>query len=330
MSTQIGKKLGLLVCKPEAIQRLSEPLESCGWTISQSVVLAHDQIVTGLFEGASALVVDLDGANNSQLQHLNELVSAEVRPVLFSDSSHDQDWQQHLHIKLTDLLRKVELHIDIKPLDKVVGDDGVREPAIKSDSDIADVSIMSGNVWLLNSSLGGPEALREFFSTLSSGLPISFIVTQRVAKEHIKVLVNHLEQYTDYSISVMNKPTVLCDGTLILVADGSCFAIDNKNTLLPDTTSLHERAYDQMMTQLAERYGVNANVIVFSAIGEDGTKGCQKVLASGGRVWLQKGQVSYASRLAQQPRDEAHHNKQRFEAASAIELAQRLNDLYKH
>lgn len=330
MSTQAGKRLGLLVCKPEAVQRLSEPLEQCGWEISQAVVLADDQFINDpgadVFNQANAIVVDLDGANNNQLEHLNELVSVEVRPVLFNDSSHDQHWSQRLNDKLTEVLDALDANtkftqatpaIDYVPSDQN-HDDGPSDLVASVDVN------MSGNVWLLSASLGGPEALREFFSALASRLPVSFIVMQRIAKEHIDVLANHLKQYTDYSISVMNGSTELSDSAVVLIADGNSFSVDNKNRLLPEKMFSCEEINDHIMTVLAERYGTKANTIVFSAIGEDGVEGCRKILAEGGRVWLQAGMSGYFARLAQE-----YDAQQRFEVATSAKLAQKLSSLYQ-
>ncbi|MBN4078919.1 chemotaxis protein CheB [Gammaproteobacteria bacterium AH-315-C21] len=326
MSTQAGKRLGLLVCKPEAVQRLSEPLEQCGWVISRSVVLADGQLDTdnsaGLFESANAIVVDLDGADNRQLDHLNELVSAEVLPVLFNDSSQDSHWSQRLNDKLTEVISATGLTVS-----KVQARyDGSNDIPLKRDQQVqaeTDTHNMSGNVWLLSGSLGGPEALREFFSALSPGLPVSFIVMQRIAKEHIDVLAKHLRHYTDYSVSAMDGASALYDGAVLLVADGSCFSIDSRHKLLPDTVSPCDHVYDEMMAVLAERYGANASAIVFSAIGEDGVAGCRKILASGGRVWLQEDLTSYFDQLADE------YDGDRFDVAASAVLAQRLNALYE-
>ncbi len=322
MSTQAVNRLGLLVCKPEAVQRLSEPLEQCGWIISQSAVLSNGQVDgaegANLFYDANAIVVDLDGADNAQLAHLNELVSIEVRPVLFNDSSQDAHWSQRLNDKLAEVLSAVQL----KPVaDKE--DSTVDSDASKPDAYEVDQMGMSGNVWLLSGSLGGPEALREFFSALSPSLPVSFIVMQRIAEEHLDVLANHLKHCTDYSIVAMGAGSILRDGSIVLIADGKCFSIDDQDKLLPNSISPCDRMYDQMMTVVAKRYGSKAGAIVFSAIGEDGMAGCRRIFDAGGKVWLHKDLSGSFVQLAEDCNDS------RLTVASPVNLAQQLNALYQ-
>ncbi len=332
MSSQAGKRLGLLVCRPEAISRLSDPLTARGWVIAHSAVLADEQAQSiagaGLFETASVLVVDLDGADNSQLQHLNELVSVEERPILFNDSSHDADWSQHLHQKLVGLLGAVE-QSDVVAEDHVVtasiSDGGLINEPVTTDGQASAAAKVSEHVWLLSGSLGGPESLRDFFRALSPGLPVSFIVMQRIAREHIDVLENHVKQFTDYAVTVLKSPMVLTEGSIILVTDGSCFSIGSDNSIALDSASPCEQALNEMMSVLAKRYGRNAGAIIFSAIGEDGVDGCEQILASGGRVWLQEGVAGYFAKL-QPPQDDDSH---RFEVATAAHLAQRLSGLYQ-
>lgn len=329
MSSQAPKKLGLLVCRPEAIESLSGALTGRGWVIVYGGVLADDSAELSALNDADAIVVDLSGAASRQLQNLNELVCSEQRPVLFNDSSQDDAWLQPLHIKLEQLLGPLKVdraeHSEVSPAEILETVTIARaEPAFDT-SGTSESGQSPSHIWLLSASLGGPQVLKDFFLKLSAELPVSFLVKQRIGADYMETLANYLRQYSNYSVSLMGESCQLVNGNIVLLPDGACFSIADENVLLAERSSqCNKHELDLLLTLLAEHYGQCSGAIILSAVGADGVIGCEQMMAKGGRVWLHNDVPSYFGKLV----TEYGEGEDRVLVESAPSLAEEFNRLY--
>jgi chemotaxis response regulator CheB len=58
------------------------------------------------------------------------------------------------------------------------------------------------------------------------------------------------------------------------------------------------------MREVSRHYGTNANAIVFSGMGNDGTAGCREIAGNGGMVWAQTPETCVISSMADSVRNE--------------------------
>lgn len=316
------KQLGLLVSRPDDVGLLSQALNERNWSVSASLVLADENASIESLSEAEVLVVDLADAQESEFKCLNNLIGEESRPVLFNDASHDKDWLQHLISKLEELPEATPPSIgeqsDVAEPHMEVGDNALAGAA----EEVVDDS--NFDIWLISASLGGPKVLRDLFLAVLPELPVCFLVTQRIAVEHIDTLVNYLSQYSRYDVSVMDQSIAWDRGKIILVPDGFSFAFDEFGALsVTETSDYSGDELDSNINALAERYGQQAGVMVLSAVSEQGVSGCEQMLDLGGRVWLHDDLPRYFDQFVGNISDD-----DRVISGSAVALAERLNARY--
>lgn len=323
-----AKKIGLLACRPEALTHLSAPLEAQGWQVVGSRLLTDDVSATADLSAAEVLVVDLDGAENQQLERLNELVSRETRPVLFNDSSQDAGWVKRLHAKLCQLLGVDAglIPASVQSVVEAVAPAVAMAVAADIESARDEAPALGGaapcrNVWVLSASLGGPRALREFFGELADDLPAALILLQRIGGEHLDMLINYLHRYTRYPVTAIDDSVQLRHGQIFLAPVEEQFFMIDGETLRFNGETDPEHVLDNVLEVVAKRYKTRAGTIIFSAMGGDGIEGCEYILGNGGQVWLQHTVGGQLGRFITEGRHAPGHTL----IAPAVELARRLN-----
>ncbi len=339
MPSTNSAKLGLLVCSSFAESRLSTPLAEAGWQVVAKVILADSDSDIGSLLAADVLIVDLDGANQAQLQWLNDLIGHESRPVIFNDASSDQAWLANLISKLEELpetsrFAKVVENDAISKIDQTIPDDSIL--ATQAIDGAAEFSGIDGkndieqgdqesdvSIWMIAASLGGPKELRDLFLAVRPDLPVCFFVSQRIAMEHIDSLVSYLARYSRYDVSVLANGMSVSKGKIILVPDGYQFIVsEDGNVSASETANEDGDELDVNIAALANARGSSAGVMMLSSISEIGVKGCEQMLNEGGRVWLHNSLPQYFSQITSEQYGD------RVVTATAATLADRFNLLY--
>ena len=66
--------------------------------------------------------------------------------------------------------------------------------------------------------------------------------------------------------------------------------------------SIYSPSIDDVLSVVAKHYGADANAIIFSGMGNDGTAGCHLIAQNGGMVWAQESKSCIISSMADSAR----------------------------
>ena len=165
---------------------------------------------------------------------------------------------------------------------------------IKSDDGLAK------NVWVLGASLGGPDAVKDFFKSLPSGLPVTFILTQHLGENFIDLLAKQLDQVTDYEVLTPSVGHVVRHNQVIVTPVNRRLTINPIGAIELNPIQ-DEQQYSPSINMILEdmlnRYGKTLGTIIFSGMGDDGLKGCEALHANGSMVWTQSAETCVISSM---------------------------------
>ncbi|MDB6063423.1 MAG: hypothetical protein JWM78_3526 [Verrucomicrobiaceae bacterium] len=213
----------------------------------------------------------LDASDPDVDDLLEQIVSHSDAPFLISDEqppalpSAFGDWRRRMLEKLEELVASV-----------------ASEP-------LAD-SALPEAVWVLAASTGGPQAINEFISALTPGLPIAFVYAQHIDIGFDRVLIDALERHRHYPPSLCRGEQHLGKGTVLVMP------ADQQVRFLPFHRVLetckpweghYQPAIDQVVGDVARLYPQRCGVIIFSGLCDDGAFGCRVMQSCGGDIWVQ-------------------------------------------
>lgn len=154
------------------------------------------------------------------------------------------------------------------------------------------------NVWVLGASMGGPAAVKEFLDALPGGLPIAFIIAQHIDAGFQDTLRTVWGKNSHYRIRSPRAGRCISHGEIVIAP------IEQVMTLDPfSRVELYEEAWDgpyspsidQVMSLMADRYGVQTGAILFSGMGNDGAIAAAKLRQMGIEVWAQTAETCACS-----------------------------------
>ncbi|MCO3058045.1 chemotaxis protein CheB, partial [Pseudomonas aeruginosa] len=236
-------------------------------------------------------LVDLTQQDDSPL--LDSLLEQDRAPVLFGEghaperhTEHYPRWERRLIAKLKRLIGD--------PSDGV-GDslgallDEERPARLEIPGDLAAMPLQAGEpareVWLLAASLGGPAAVKAFLDALPGGLPIAFLYAQHIDASFEQSLPQAVGRHSQWHVKNVRDGEALRCGEVQVVPVLHELGFHHDGRLKcsqrpwpePYTPSI-----DQMMLNLAQQFGPDCGVIVFSGMGSDGSAAAAYVRRQGG------------------------------------------------
>ncbi len=198
-----------------------------------------------------------------------------------------------------------ELEADAKPVVTRGGAESMVTPEVGGENDLmAELDALSAKaevaasaeggvlqrVWVLGASIGGPEAVREFLGAIPANAPVLFLLAQHMGADFLDLMIQQLSRATPLTVrSVANGETVR-HGEVVVVPLGERLLIDPNGgvrvTAL-DQPSAYSPSIDQVMCDVADRFGDRAGAIIFSGMAHDAIDGAQYLHERGGKVWVQ-------------------------------------------
>lgn len=153
----------------------------------------------------------------------------------------------------------------------------------------ASVATRPAHVWVLGASLGGPGAIRRFLGGIPPDLDVAFVLVQRIAPPHVPILVKQLNNSCAFEVVAASHGELLRSGQVVVVPVDRWFALDagGRITMLESPQVTGISPLDHAMQSVARRYHASAGTIIFSGMGDDGSKGCHAIREQGGAVWTQ-------------------------------------------
>lgn len=287
-------RINIAIASHKQSQRLylRMAMEANGLTVVLNDSLSKNFIEKLSQLNADAVLLDVhDDADNEEL--IDELLDAVDIPILFNDvTALAVNEPSTMSIWYSKLMRKIAALTGRGIRDRSQFDRSYESlvseipPQLltKAQGDLA------RHVWVLGSSLGGPEALKRFLNRLPADLPIAFILAQHLGANFVTLLADQLNQTGKFEVMPAVDGHVLKHGQVVVAP------VDQRLTINPigaiklgevDYDSPYTPSIDTVVSDIATRYKSRSGAIIFSGMCDDGKMGCQQMKKLGGEVWTQ-------------------------------------------
>lgn len=261
--------------------RLRSGLAECGIEIAVEDSLSSFARSGADLTGVQAVLVDLEHATDRDLDGLDALINATELPLMFSEAAHrggNKHWMQSI-------AEKLRATVAAEPAPAEPGDADTAARAAPEPTRIR------CPVWVLGASFGGPEAVKRFLSVIDEVPDAVFILAQHIGEGFAEVLAQQLHRSTTFRVTVAEEGAPLNSGEIYVAPVFHRLHIDEQDCLhlvpfRPERIS-YSPCIDDVMREVADRYGPRSGAIIFSGMGDDGTEGCRAMVRAGGVVWAQ-------------------------------------------
>lgn len=173
--------------------------------------------------------------------------------------------------------------------------------AMNKDGSLDNVANRARCIWVLGASIGGPQAVKQFLARLPKDLPVCFILAQHIGVGFVNLLAEQLSRVTSVKVTTPKNGMVLEKGHLVVAPVDKRINFSERGVIsMEDITqrSIYSPSIDDVMTVVSKHYGEDANAIIFSGMGNDGTAGCHLIAQKGGMVWAQEPKSCVISSMA--------------------------------
>ncbi|WP_396588175.1 chemotaxis protein CheB [Bermanella sp. R86510] len=163
------------------------------------------------------------------------------------------------------------------------------------------------NIWVLGSSLGGPEAIKAFLDALPSGLPVAFIYGQHIDAQFVPVLANVLARHSAFTLRVAEHGMVPKNGEVLIVPSDKEVRFDGGELNVSGTPwpGPYGPSVDQLILNTLKVYP-QAGIMIFSGMGNDGAEAIESLCdgsASDIQVWAQSRESCASSAMPDAARE---------------------------
>jgi len=271
---------------------LRSGLESCGLNVAVEETLTSFLSDIDRHARVDVILVDLEQADDDDLDILDALVEHSPVPLVFHDVAGRTDnpaWLRRLADKLVAAAQSAATTRKAAAAAPAVSAPPVPAAAEQVPGLVTELQRL--RCWVLGASFGGPEALKRFLSAVPAVPPdTAFIIGQHIGDGFVEVLASQLNRATPFKVVPAADGARLESGTVYVAPVRERVSIDHGGYLhlRPETERLtYMPSIDALMSEVAARFGRNAGAIIFSGMGDDGTKGCAAIGRAGGVVWAQ-------------------------------------------
>lgn len=270
-------------------------------------------------EQVDVLLVNLGDNTSLEMERLEALIEVSSIPILFNEGgvSSGGGWGRKLISKLASLVQRRELisAVSSRPPAEAMHPQPVTEeqviepqppcanpqrPVLHVVGPEAEHTGPAQIVWVLGSSLGGPQALKEFLSHLPDTLPIGFVIAQHIGKPFVPLLAGQLDRVSALRVMTAEAGRTLRMREVVLVPVDKRFRLSAAGVVdLTDEPirGPYKPCIDEVLGEVAHCYGKHTGAIIFSGMGEDGAIGAQSVNKVGGQVWAQEAESCVISSM---------------------------------
>ena len=145
-------------------------------------------------------------------------------------------------------------------------------------------------VWVLGASIGGPDAVREFLAGIPDNTNNLFVLAQHMGADFVDLMVSQLSKATVLDVTMAASGATARNGQVLVVplAERMLLEADGSMRIVPlDDASPYSPSIDQVLFDIADRFGARAGAIIFSGMAHDAIEGAKYLAAKGGVVWTQ-------------------------------------------
>ncbi len=146
------------------------------------------------------------------------------------------------------------------------------------------------HVCVLGASIGGPEAVREFLGGVQQSTSVTFVLAQHLGEDFVEGLVQQLAKATRLKVRMVESGDFVHPGEVIVAPAGERLLIDRSGEVRLEALtepSPYSPSIDQVLFDVADRFGADASAIIFSGMAHDAIEGVKHLKRKGGKVWAQ-------------------------------------------
>lgn len=146
------------------------------------------------------------------------------------------------------------------------------------------------HVFVLGASIGGPEAVRTFLSKLKPSVPAAFVLAQHMGAEFLDLMATQLAKASVLPVKLAQHGELLQEGVVVVVPVNRRFEVDAAGIVqFGDlaSESPYSPSIDQVLCDMADRFGTKCTAIIFSGMASDAVEGSKYLAARGAKVWVQ-------------------------------------------
>jgi len=296
MLSQELSRIRIAVISNSVSQRkhIKEALENVGLN-----VVMNEPITTTFLEKLGSINVDVILLDLDENQEHDEILDALLEnhsiPIIFNDVSVlTLNEPQVLARWYGKLLKKISSSVGKNSIEEETFANHYNQTSSHKINnrkfEVKHDDALAKNIWVLGASLGGPDAVKEFFKALPADLPVTFILAQHLGANFVGLLAEQLNQVTDYEVLTPTVGHVIRHKQVILTPVNERLVINPIGAIELEPIKKEQQyspSIDMVMEDMSERYGKNVGAIIFSGMGDDGVKGCEKLHKKGSMVWTQ-------------------------------------------
>jgi chemotaxis response regulator CheB len=162
-----------------------------------------------------------------------------------------------------------------------------------SDAQVSATAAASGSAlrcWVLGASIGGPEAVREFLAQMPADADVVFLLAQHMGADFVDLMTQQLARATPLPVRSGGDGMRAAPGEVIVVplADRLLIESDGEMRVVSSAqVSPYSPSIDQVLRDVADRFGADAGAIIFSGMAHDAIEGARYLHERGGQVWAQ-------------------------------------------
>lgn len=231
-----------------------------------------------------------------------------AKPAVTVEKVEKVDAQQYLAPEGGDASKfdfDTTLSLDLMPMEEAVSPDRpefVVEHRLDGSSAVKPVR----RVFVLGASIGGPEAVREFLSALPARFPALFVLAQHMGAEFLELMAAQLAKATPLTVRAPGHGERVSHGEVVVVPTTHRMLIDDSGVVqlahLPEA-SPYTPSIDLIVRDIADRFGAQATLIIFSGMAHDAIEGAKHLAAKGGQIWVQDPDTCVISSMVDGARD---------------------------
>lgn len=246
-----------------------------------------------------AWVVDVHGEDQATLAWLDALLSAEqpvllgVEPAPNKHSIAYPKWEKKLYGKLHALNIKLPpIAADSQQLNQLAAQPSSNQqeftPKVFAQRDFDNQEAQQ--VWLLGASMGGPNAVKQFFDALPAKLPIAFIYAQHIDPAFEATLGQTIGRHSHYRFKNFTEGDKLHYGEVLIAPTEQEFTfnqhkqLNNKGQAWPGP---YGPSIDQVINNIDQAFANCAGYIIFSGMGNDGADAITELNHPQLPIWAQ-------------------------------------------
>jgi chemosensory pili system protein ChpB (putative protein-glutamate methylesterase) len=333
-------------------------LEENALQVTDDNVLQDNQLIAGI---ADVLLVNLDDKDDEDYELF---IDQTAIPVLINDSASirmdktpcGRAWGRRLAEKLVELaandegmlteqaiISEVNIIDEVEIIDKEIEELTDWEPVFKTADILQNIqgnqnelpestSVQQENadeIWVLAASIGGPDAVKRFLTSLPPDSPAGFILAQHIGPGFAALLVEQMGKISSLEVLCAEEGYVIKRNQLIVAPAEKKFGFhDDRSIKFADVEekSIYAPSIDNVMSQVAYQYGRSTRAILFSGMGNDGLKGAKEIVAKGGIIWAQEASSCVISSMADSVREAGLVSETETPERLAMKLVQFLSE----